>query len=78
MLKTLVRHGNSKAIVIEKPVLDMLKIDDDSQLEIITNGSALIIMPVNENIGAKRKMEFSDALAWVNENYKEALTELAK
>jgi antitoxin component of MazEF toxin-antitoxin module len=78
MLKTLVRHGNSKAIVIEKPILDMLKIDDDSQLEIITNGSALIIMPVNENAGAKRKMDFSDALAWVNENYKEALTELAK
>jgi hypothetical protein len=44
----------------------------------MTNGSALIIMPVNENTGAKRKMEFSDALAWVNENYKEALTELAK
>ena len=78
MIKNLVRHGNSKAIVIEKPVLDLLKITDDTPLEIITNGSALIILPLRDEAKVQRKMNFDDALAWVNENYKESLSRLAK
>ena len=78
MIKNLVRHGNSKAIVIEKPVLDLLKINDDTPLEIITNGSALIILPLREETKEQRKISFDSALAWVNENYKESLSRLAK
>ena len=78
MIKNLVRHGNSKAIVIEKPVLDLLKITDDTPLEVITNGSALIILPLNNDVKTQRKMSFDDALTWVNENYKESLSRLAK
>ena len=66
MIKNLVRHGNSKAIIIEKPVLDLLKITDDTPLEVITNGSALIILPIKDEIKAQRKMEFHNALTWVN------------
>ena len=78
MIKNLVRHGNSKALVIEKPVLDLLKITEDTPLEVITNGSALIILPLRNEANAQRKMTFDDALAWVNENYKESLSRLAK
>ena len=78
MIKNLVRHGNSKAIVIEKPVLDLLKIADDTPLEVITNGNALIILPLRDETKAQRKMNFNDALKWVNENYKESLSRLAK
>ena len=78
MIKNLVRHGNSRAIIIEKPVLDLLKITDDTPLEIITNGNALIILPLGDETKAQRKMSFDNALAWVNENYKESLSRLAK
>ena len=78
MVKNLVRHGNSKAIVIEKAVLDLLKINDDTPLEVITNGSALVILPLRNETKAQRKMSFDNALAWVNENYKESLSRLAK
>jgi antitoxin component of MazEF toxin-antitoxin module len=78
MIKKLVRHGNSKAIVIEKPVLDLLKIADNTPLEVITNGSALIILPLRDETKARRQMSFDSALAWVNENYKESLSRLAK
>ena len=78
MIKNLVRHGNSKAIVIEKAVLDLLKINDDTPLEVITNGSALVILPLRNETKAQSKMSFDNALAWVNENYKESLSRLAK
>ena len=78
MIKNLVRHGNSKAIVIEKAVLDLLKIKDDTPLEVITNGSALVILPLRDETKAQRKMNFDSALTWVNENYKESLSRLAK
>ena len=78
MIKNIVRHGNSRAILIEKPVLDLLKITDDTPLEITTNGNALIILPVRDETKTQRKISFDNALAWVNENYKESLSRLAK
>lgn len=46
MLKRLVRHGNSLALVIDKPVLDLLKITEDTPLEIETpDGKSLHIRP---------------------------------
>ena len=33
MLKTLTKHGNSLALVIDKPILDMLDISADTPLE---------------------------------------------
>ncbi len=39
MLKKLTRHGNSLALVIDKGVLDLLKIDDETLLDISTDGT---------------------------------------
>ena len=38
MLKHLTKHGNSLALVIEKPVLELLNISAKTALEIITDG----------------------------------------
>ena len=78
MIKNIVRHGNSRAILIEKPILDLLKITDDTPLEVVTNGNAIIILPVRNETKAQRKISFNNALACVNENYKESLSRLAK
>ncbi len=45
MIKTMTAHGNSLALVVDKPILDLLGIQKDTPLEITTNGRALIITP---------------------------------
>jgi antitoxin component of MazEF toxin-antitoxin module len=45
VIKKLTRHGNSLALVIDKPILELLNIDRDTPLEITTDGRSLIITP---------------------------------
>lgn len=47
MIKKLVRHGNSLALVIDKPILALLKIDANTPLEITTDGQALTVAPTS-------------------------------
>ena len=47
MVKTLTKHGNSLALVIDKPILDLLKIEADTPLSISTDGRCLIIAPAD-------------------------------
>jgi antitoxin component of MazEF toxin-antitoxin module len=70
MLKKLMRHGNSLALVIDKGVLDPLNIDDQIQLKISTDRTLLLISPVRDE---KRKTQFREALGKVNNKYGHAL-----
>lgn len=45
MVKKLTAIGNSLGIIIDRPILDLLRINRDTQLEISTDGEALIIRP---------------------------------
>lgn len=46
MGKKLTKHGNSLALVIDKPILDLLKINEKTELEIsISKDGSLIIRP---------------------------------
>jgi len=75
MIKKLTKHGNSLALVIDRPVLDLLKIDDDTPLEISTDGKVLVISPVRDE---KRRKTFEKALKKTNKNYSKALKNLAE
>ncbi|QED29911.1 AbrB/MazE/SpoVT family DNA-binding domain-containing protein [Microvenator marinus] len=48
MQKKLSVVGNSLGLIIERPVLDLLRIDKDTPLEITTDGDVLIIRPVRD------------------------------
>lgn len=48
MIKRLTRHGNSMALVIDRPVLDLLKIDPETPLEITTDGERLVVAPLRD------------------------------
>ena len=74
MLKKLTKHGNSLALVIDKGVLELLKIDENTQLEISTDGSILLISPVRDG---KREEAFQKALEKGNARYGRALRRLA-
>lgn len=46
MIKRLTSLGNSSALIIDKPILDMLNITPLTDLNITTDGKTLIIFPV--------------------------------
>ena len=46
MIKTLKPIGNSLGLVIDKPILELLKIDANTQLEVTTDGEGLRIRPL--------------------------------
>lgn len=46
MRKKLSAIGNSLGVVIEKPILELLDIDRETELEMTTDGERLIIEPV--------------------------------
>lgn len=75
MIKKLVSHGNSTALIIDKPILDLLKVDMQTPLEITTDGKSLIISPVKD---AKRGSRFLAALGKVNKVHGKTLSKLAK
>jgi len=74
MLKKLVSHGNSAALIIDKPILDLLKVDMDTTLEITTDGKNLIISPIKDE---KRAHKLKAALAKVNKRHELTLRRLA-
>ena len=65
MRKKLTAIGNSLGVVIEKPILELLDIDRDTELEVRTDGKALIIEPVGKRQrvaeAAQRAMATHDA-----------------
>jgi antitoxin MazE len=75
LIKTLTKHGNSWALVIDKPVLELLNIDPDTPLKIRTDGQTLIIAPADETA---RKKNFRRALEETNRRYGKALKRLAE
>ena len=62
MIKKLQSHGNSKALVIDKPIMEALGIDAESELQVTVSGNSLVITPINVGIGTKRVTEAIDRL----------------
>lgn len=47
MIKHLQKIGNSKGIVIDKPILELLRIDENSAFEVTPKQGGLFLKPVN-------------------------------
>ena len=71
----LTRHGNSLALVIDRSILEALGIDEQTTLNVSTDGRALIIFPEHAK---QRRDRFEDALTACNHHYNEALKRLAE
>lgn len=75
MLKKLTKHGNSLALIIDKPILELLNISEDTELEISTeDGKTLKISPLSPE---DRKAKLKKSLGKVNKKYGKALKNLA-
>ncbi len=75
MIKTLIKHGNSLALVIDKPILELLNVTADTPLELVTNGDTLMISPVRDE---DRQKKLRASLDKINSKYSDDLRRLAE
>jgi antitoxin component of MazEF toxin-antitoxin module len=62
MIKTLQKHGNSQALVIDKGLMDALGIDMDTPLAVTVKGNQLVIEPADVGLGEARVKELMSRL----------------
>jgi len=75
MIKTLTKHGNSYALVIDKPILELIRAAPDTPFEIITDGQSLLLTPVRDR---KDDKKFKDSLDMVHKRFGRAMKKLAE
>jgi antitoxin component of MazEF toxin-antitoxin module len=75
MVKRLIQHGNSVALVIDKPILELLNVTFDTPFEITTDGRNLILSPQSEG---NAEIDVMDSLEKINKKYSNALRRLGK
>ena len=75
MVKRLTRTGNSLALVLDKPLLEQLGIDEETPLEISTNGDVLVVTPVRDRA---RERQLKDALDEIDRRYAGVFKRLAE
>ena len=74
MIKKLVQHGNSAALILDKPILELLNVTMDTPLEITTDGRSLVISPA----ASHSEEEFRKSLDRINEKFAPTLKRLAE
>jgi antitoxin component of MazEF toxin-antitoxin module len=75
MVKKLTKHGNSLALVIDRPILDLLKILPDTPLDVSTDGKQLIVAPVRPS---SRRQKFEAAQERAHKRYGKAFQKLGE
>lgn len=80
MYKKLSQHGNSYAIIIDKPILDLLSITKNTLMKIRTDGRNIIIEPVGviEKRTVSKNPKIQTAFEEVMEKYEDAFRKLSK
>ena len=66
MVKKLIQHGNSVALVIDKPIMEMLNITNDTSFELSTDGKNLILSP---QVESSQEKDILQSLGKINKKY---------
>ncbi|MCL2806128.1 MAG: AbrB/MazE/SpoVT family DNA-binding domain-containing protein [Treponema sp.] len=75
MVKRLIQHGNSVALVIDKPIMEMLKITNETTFELSTDGKNLILSP---QIEQTQEINILNSLEKINKKYGTVLKRLGE
>jgi antitoxin component of MazEF toxin-antitoxin module len=75
MIKTLQKHGNSHALVIDKALMEALGIDENTPLQLTLSGTTLVVAPVEVGLGEK---DIAEAIAELRPKYAGMLKRLAE
>lgn len=74
MRKRLVAIGNSLGVILERPILELLNIGRDTELEMTTDGEALIIRPAK----AARSRKVAESARRMMDIHDETLRKLSE
>ena len=66
LIKKLTRTGNSIALVLDKPLLEELGLDENAEVEVSTNGQIIVITPKRS---PARERKFRKAAEKINCKY---------
>lgn len=72
--KKLIQHGNSAALIIDKPILELLNVTMDTPLEITTDGRNIVISPAS----SESEAEFLASLEGINKRFGATLQKLGE
>ncbi len=75
MIKNLTKHGNSYALVIDKPLMEILRVSPDTPFEILTDGRCLVLSPIRDKAEEKK---FEKSLEMVHKRFGRAMKRLAE
>lgn len=75
MVKKLIKHGNSAALILDKALLEILHVNMDTSLEITTDGQNIIISPTTDE---NNESDLLSALDRVNKAHSKTLAKLAE
>lgn len=75
MIKTLTKHGNSKALIFNRTMTELMKIDENTKLELRIEGERMIITPIRED---DREAEITRLLEYNNREFGPALKRMAE
>ena len=75
MPKKLTRTGNSLALVLDRPLLEATGIDDETLLEVSTDGDVIVISPVRPK---RRTAKLKKVLEELHREHAGAFRRLAK
>jgi antitoxin MazE len=62
MIKKLTRTGNSVAVVLDKPLLDAVGLDENAEVEVSTNGQIIVISPKPDSSRTRKLKRILDEL----------------
>jgi len=68
MIKKLQKIGNSRGILLEKPLLKLLKVEDDDSVELVPHGDGLLI----------KKVDVQSAYQQISKKHRKSLDKLAE
>lgn len=74
MRKRLVAIGNSLGVILERPILELLNIGRDTELEMTTDGEALILRPAK----SARRKRVADSARRMMDIHDDTLRKLSK
>ena len=80
MKKKLSKFGNSRALIIDKPILRLLNINDETVLEIKIKDDKIVISPVRrgKRTSVSKDKKVQEAYEEIIEKYSELFEKLSK
>ena len=75
MIKRLIQHGNSAALVIDKPIMEILNITNETLFEVSTDGKNLILSPQTE---CSQEKDIMHSLEKINKKHGAVLKRLGE